>query len=161
MNQKPSHLTYKHDVANVEQDIERRLLQSLRSQQPQAVNQHMTLVAEDENGKMAAGLTATLAYGWLLIKTLWVCESRRKTGVGTELMQRAEQIATGAGCHGAWLDTSSAAAKAFYTKRGYQPFGILENQPGQLPPSHKRWFMKKALPAVKGIVEAADHNALE
>jgi GNAT superfamily N-acetyltransferase len=161
MNSKHAHLTYKNDVANVEHDIERRLLQSLGVNQPQAVNRHFNLVTEDESGTMVAGLTAATSYGWLLIKMLWVCESQRNTGVGTELMQRAEQIAIEAGCHGAWLDTSSASAQAFYVKLGYEPFGILENQPGQLPPSHKRWFMKKALPPVAGVVEAVGHSALK
>lgn len=125
--------------------IEAALLGSLQATLPQSKNASIILTATDDDGKMIAGLTASTSYGWLLIKTLWVTESKRSGGLGRALMTRAEAKARTAGCHAAWLDTSNPSAKAFYDKLGYQTFGALENVPGQDPSSHRRWFMKKAL----------------
>lgn len=145
MNKKTRPLTFKSDVSDAEDYIEQQLLKSLTGSQPQAVNRSFNVVAEDNGGVMVAGLTGSTAYGWLLIKTLWVAESYRESGVGTELMHRAETIAKQEGCHGAWLDTSSESAQLFYRKLGYEPFGQLENSTGQKPASHRRWFMKKEI----------------
>ena len=60
-------------------------------------------------------------------------------------MAEAETIARSRGCHGAWLDTSSVRAEAFYRKLGYQLFGRLENQSGEQPEGHQRFFLCKRL----------------
>jgi GNAT superfamily N-acetyltransferase len=61
---------------------------------------------------------------------LWVDGVVRGLGLRTQLMVTAETVALSRGCHGAWLDTSSARAEAFYRKLGYRAFGTLENRPG-------------------------------
>ena len=138
-------LTFQIDAEGVENEIEQSLLKALRDSQPQSVNRSFNIVANDNDGCMVAGLTGGTSYGWLLIKTLWVSNSYRQCGVGTELMMLAENLARDEGCHAAWLDTSADNAREFYGKLGYEPFGILENTAGQFPVDHKRWFMKKSL----------------
>ncbi len=127
--------------------IESHLLATLQAQQPQAANVRLTLSVEDAEANLTGGLTATTSYGWLLIKTLWVHDDQRQSGVGTALIEKAEQIALSHGCHGAWLDTSSKAARDFYLRRGYLEFGVLGNRPNQHPSHHRRWFMQKQLAA--------------
>jgi GNAT superfamily N-acetyltransferase len=90
-------------------------------------------------------LVGSTSYGWLLVKMLWVAEELRGQGFGARLMTQAEIIARSRGCHGAWLDTSSARAERFYTRLGYEPFGILINGPGQQPQGHRRAFLAKRL----------------
>jgi GNAT superfamily N-acetyltransferase len=92
-------------------------------------------------------VVASTSYGWLLVKMLWVDRAWRRTGVGTRLMAAAEEKGREIGCHAGWLDTSSAEARAFYLRLGYTVFGTLENEGGDVPAGHTRWFMRKRLPA--------------
>lgn len=124
-------------------EIERKLLASIRSNQPQALNSSFTLTIRDESGGLIAGLAASTAYGWLLIKLIWVAQGQRGKGLGTKLMAEAEAEGVQRGCHGAWLDTSMLEAAGFYERLGYETFGTLENAPGDVVQGHKRWFMRK------------------
>ena len=125
--------------------IEARLLAALRHDLPQGHNETFTLVAHDEFGQMIGGLTAVTAYGWLLIKTLWVQAERRGRGLGAALMAEAERRGRALACHGAWLDTSNPAALPFYQRLGYQSFGELANGAAHHPASHRRWFLRRDL----------------
>lgn len=126
-------------------EIQRRLLESLRSDLAQASNEQFVLSANSPAGELIGGATAGTSYGWLLIKTLWVADNHRRKGVATALLEALELRGQRAGCHGAWLDTSNPASKLFYEAMGYVEFAQLRNGPGQQPDSHRRWFMKKSL----------------
>ncbi|WP_282609124.1 GNAT family N-acetyltransferase [Pelagibius sp. Alg239-R121] len=125
--------------------IETELLTALRNSLQQSTNSSFVLTVKESDGNLVAGLTAGCSYGWLLIKTLWVAESYRRQGLARKLMAQAEEKAVGLHCHGVWLDTSSPGAMRFYEGIGYEIFGELRNEEDQLPPSHRRWFMKKRL----------------
>ena len=133
------------DEDRVAADIESHLLAALAETNVQGRNEHFVLTAKSVQGDMVAGLTATTSYGWLLIKTLWVEDSQRGTGLGRRLVTAAEQKGMELGCANAWLDTSNPEAHGFYLKLGYSDFGVLENDETTLPPEHRRWFMKKRL----------------
>jgi GNAT superfamily N-acetyltransferase len=124
--------------------IETELLRSVRGALPQARNSDFVLSVRHE-GALVGGVTGSTSYGWLLVKCLWVAEYWRQQGLGKSLMAAIEQKARDIGCHAAWLDTSSPDALAFYARLGYAPFGQLANTEGQHPPTHRRWFMSKAL----------------
>jgi GNAT superfamily N-acetyltransferase len=128
-------------------EIEARLTEALRANTPPNDAAPLAVVAHDEGGTLIAGLTGTTAYGWLLVKTLWVAETGRGRGLGARMMAKAEAEALSRGCHHAWLDTSSARAEGFYRRLGYELFGALDNGHDHPPHGHRRAFLKKRLTA--------------
>ncbi|TCD14078.1 GNAT family N-acetyltransferase [Oricola cellulosilytica] len=138
-------LVENEDQERVAKIIERELLSSLAAANTQTRNETIVLASRGDDGTLRGGLTASTSYGWLLIKTLWVEKRLRGRGLGQALVKRAEEEGRLIGCHGAWLDTSNPAAKAFYAGLGYEVFGVLENVSGQVPANHRRWFMRTAL----------------
>lgn len=133
------------DKAAIARTIENRLLQSLAAENAQSVNEDFVLKAADDSGRLLGGLQASTSYHWLLIKTLWVDDAVRGSGLGSRLVELAEHEARRLGCHGAWLDTSNERAHAFYLALGYKDFGILANRQDQPLSGHRRWFMQKEL----------------
>lgn len=131
------------DTADV---VEGELLKALGAVLPQSLNRTFTLAARDEKSRLIGGLSASTSYGWLLIKTLWVDSAHRKQGIGSSLVGCAEAQGLDYSCHAAWLDTSNPDSMRFYRALGYETFGELTNVPGQFPPEHHRWFLKKSLP---------------
>jgi GNAT superfamily N-acetyltransferase len=101
----------------------------------------LVLALEDGGGHAVGGLWGRTAYQWLFVELLFVPESARGKGVGTDLMARAEREAVARGCHSAWLDTYEFQARGFYERLGYTCFGELADY----PPGFSRYFMKKSL----------------
>lgn len=95
--------------------------------------------------EIVGGLWGHTGYGWLFTQLLVVPADMRGQGVGTEIMQCAENEAIARGCHGAWLDTFEFQARAFYERIGYQCFGELPDY----PVGYSRFFLKKALAELK------------
>jgi GNAT superfamily N-acetyltransferase len=105
-------------------------------------SQHRPLVLaiRDSSGAVIGGLWGATAYGWLYTQMLTVPESLRGQGVGTQLMQQAEEEARQRGCRQAWVDTQFGA-RPFYEKLGYSVFGELPDY----PPGIIRIFLRKSL----------------
>ncbi|OBX21791.1 MULTISPECIES: GNAT family N-acetyltransferase [Bizionia] len=102
----------------------------------------LEFVAKDENGIEIGGILAGLGY-WngLEIKILWVKESHRKKGIGTQILKHAEKIAIEKGAKISMLDTFDFQAEAFYLKNGYKPIGEIKN----FPEGHRRIYFSKKL----------------
>jgi predicted N-acetyltransferase YhbS len=133
----------------VAHQIDCRLVEALRQNVPPNDAQPLTLVAR-RGADIIGGLVGVTSYGWLLVKILWVAEELRGQGIGAGLMTQAEAVARSRGCHGVWLDTSSARAERFYARLGYQPFGALQNKGGERPQGHRRAFLAKRLSVGSG-----------
>lgn len=73
----------------------------------------------DSEGEILAGCAGNTMYGSLFIGNLWVSEPLRGKGIGTQLMQRAEQLAKERGCHFIALNTFDWEALDFYRKLGF------------------------------------------
>jgi GNAT superfamily N-acetyltransferase len=101
----------------------------------------LTLSAQTDEGEVVAGLLGSNAYGWMCVDIVWVDERHRGKGLGTALLNKAEQIALEHGCDGIHLDTHSFQAPRFYERLGYEPFGELENYPSE----NKRIYLRKSL----------------
>ncbi len=112
----------------------------------------VTLQLVDEEGKTVGGLFAKIGYEHLFVEFLVVPEQARGTGLGRELMMRAETIAQEQNCTGAWLQTLDFQARGFYEKIGYTVFAQLDN----FPAGGTLYFMRKSLePAGPATPESA------
>jgi GNAT superfamily N-acetyltransferase len=92
--------------------------------------------------KLIGGIRCDTRRGWLNVFQLWVAETERGSGLGTELLLKAEAEALARGCIGAHLTTYSFQAKDFYLKNGYEVFGELKD----CPPGHSNFFLRKVFP---------------
>lgn len=78
-----------------------------------------TFFVRDENNVIKGGCNGSLYYGCFYIDQLWLDESLRNKGFGTQLMQRAEQYAREKKCLFATVNTMDWEALGFYQKLGY------------------------------------------
>jgi GNAT superfamily N-acetyltransferase len=92
-------------------------------------------------GETVGGLAARLHYDWLYIELIFVPQAIRKSGIGSQLLQKAEAIAIESKCVGIWLDTFSFQARGFYERNGYHVFGTLDDHPR----GAQRFFLRKML----------------
>lgn len=97
------------------------------------------IAMRDAEGRLLAGLSGVVSWGWLFVEAVWVDAALRGRGAGRRLMERAEAHALAEGCHSAWLDTFQA--EPFYVALGYERFGVLEDYPAGQP----RAFLRKRL----------------
>ena len=112
-----------------------------QSQAGPSQNRPIVVVVKDNTDAIAGGLWGHTGYGWLFTQLLVVPSSLRGRGVGTQIMQLAEQEAIARGCQNAWLDTFEFQAREFYERIGYECFAELPN----FPTGFSRYFMKKRL----------------
>lgn len=103
--------------------------------------QPLALLVRDDNGEILGGLYGRFFYQWLFIELLSVPEQARGQGMGSKLMQMAEDLAREKECVGIWLDTFDFQAPEFYKGLGYSELG----QIADYPPGHKRFFFQKRL----------------
>jgi GNAT superfamily N-acetyltransferase len=101
----------------------------------------LALFARDAENTLVAGLTGSTYWGYLYVGRLWTDQRFRKTGLGSQLLEQAEQEALRRGCHSVHLMTGDFNALPFYQKRGYAVFGELPD----MPPGHNQYFMRKVL----------------
>jgi len=102
--------------------------------------QSVRLVARDELG-VVGGLLGHTKWKWLYVAKLWVDERGRGKGIGTQLLEAAEELARSRGCTDASLDTFEYQARPFYEKLGYQLFGTLDGY----PPGYRQFYLRKRL----------------
>ena len=102
----------------------------------------LDFVIKDEAGIEIAGILAGIGY-WngLDIKILWVAEDYRKSGIGSQLLKHAEDVAREIGATVAMLDTFDFQAEGFYLKNGYEVIGEVQN----FPPGYRRIYLSKRL----------------
>ncbi len=110
-----------------------------------AVGRHdfeaVLMTCRDEAGEMVAGIKGVTGWDWLYVQVLWVAEKLRGGGMGTKLLEMAEDLARERGCKYSCLSTFSFQDRPFYQKRGYEVFGELPEYPGR----ETMYFMRKRL----------------
>jgi GNAT superfamily N-acetyltransferase len=97
----------------------------------------------DEADRIVAGVCGNTWGGWLEIRQFWVEEARRKQGLGTRLLEAAEQEARRRGCRQILLMTFSFQAPAFYAKHGFEVVAVVDDHPR----GHKNMLLRKHLGA--------------
>lgn len=85
--------------------------------------------AKDENGKVVGGIRAVAFWNYCILELLWLSDETRGQGVGSKLMDAAENFAKEKGFGYMRTETLSFQAKPFYEKRGYKVFGELPDYP--------------------------------
>jgi len=93
------------------------------------------------SGLLLGGLLGRTSLGLLFIDLIFVPDASRGTGVGSQMMSRAEEEAVARGCRQAVLYTIAFQAPGFYRRVGYQVFGEVRSGPAD----QARLFMTKAL----------------
>lgn len=106
-----------------------------------SVRTPVALLLKNDQDRTIGGLWGLNAYRWLYVQLLFVPETLHGEGLGTGLMEMAEEYATTQNLTGIWLDTFSFQAQAFYEKIGYSVFGTLDD----CPPGLERHFLCKRL----------------
>lgn len=101
----------------------------------------LVVVARDDAGGIAGGISGYTAWGWLYVQWLWVGEAGRGEGLAGRMLATAESEARARGCHGAYIDTFNPIALKVYQRAGYMPFGALED----FPKGRTRTFLQKRL----------------
>lgn len=93
------------------------------------------LVQDPQTGQTVGGLVGRTSRGMLFVEVFFLPEALRGSGLGTRVLDAAEDEARQRGCRTAVLITLSFQAPGFYEKRGYRAFGQVE----------ERFFMTKDL----------------
>ena len=99
------------------------------------------IFADEENCRRMGGLLGSTHGNWLKVDFLWVDEEARGKGIGSVLLEKAEDEARNRGCRYVFLDTFSFQAPGFYTKKGYEQVFVLE----EYPRTGKRFYYTKEL----------------
>lgn len=90
---------------------------------------NFAVFAKDDNGEVLGGIRATAFWNYCIIELLWLSEEARGLGLGSKLIQCAEDYAIDNGFKYMRTETLSFQAKPFYQKMGYKVFGELPNYP--------------------------------
>ena len=112
-----------------------------RARAPDAHHRPLNVLLRDEEEGLVGGLWGHTAWGWFVIELLYLPETCRGRGMGSESVRSAEREARARGCHGAWVDTFDWQACGFYRSLGYELFGELPDY----PTGHLRHFLQKRL----------------
>ena len=84
-----------------------------------------SFIARSSDGKIVGGLFGLTIHKWLKVNIMAITPDLRGQGIGTALMQRAEQHGAELGCIRSYVDTMSHQAPGFYEKLGYCEVGRL------------------------------------
>jgi GNAT superfamily N-acetyltransferase len=97
------------------------------------------LAVDPETGEVLGGLTGRTSLGLLFINVFFLPENLRGGGLGSRILQLAEEEARRRGCGAAVVYTISFEAPGFYDRHGYRVFGQVDCQ----PPGTSRIFLTK------------------
>ena len=101
----------------------------------------LTIVVRDESDRIVAGLSGSTWGGCAEIRQFWVEESRRRQGLGTALLEAAEQEARRRGCTSVLLMTFRFQAPAFYARHGFDVVAAVDDH----PEGHQNLLLRKRL----------------
>ncbi|WP_352924083.1 GNAT family N-acetyltransferase [Mesorhizobium sp. M0698] len=114
-------------------------LRSFNETRGVGTSEPISVLARNRSGDVVGGLIGRIFACWLHIELLWLPEHLRGAGIGVLILSRAEHEARQRGCIGAYLDTFSFQAPAFYERSGYTIFGTIGDQ----PPGFEHYFFLK------------------
>ena len=98
------------------------------------------LVRDPATGTVVGGITGRTSMGLLFIDLFHLPPGSRRGGLGTRVIQAAEDEARRRGCVASFLITINFQAPGFYERNGYRVMGAVDCVPGV-----QRIFMTKPL----------------
>lgn len=123
------HVRLENKESHKAQEIGNLIRAYNRSKREEAESEPLNLYVEDEMGNLMAGLVAETFGNWLEIEYLFVKEELRGQGIGSQLLQRAENEAKNRNCHFAFVNTYQFQAPDFYLSHGYKEVFALQDYP--------------------------------
>jgi GNAT superfamily N-acetyltransferase len=90
-------------------------------------DQHYSVFAYDPEGTIIGGILVYAETQSIFLDNLWVEESHRKIGLGTKLLNAAEEEGIRRKISFSTVDTYEFQAGNFYIKNGYTQFGMIKD----------------------------------
>ena len=100
-----------------------------RSNREPSKSEPLNIYLEDEDGNLVAGMVAETFGNWLEIEYLYVSDDLRGQGIGSKILETAENESRNRGCKYSFVDTFNFQAPKFYKKHGYKEVFALKNYP--------------------------------
>ena len=100
-----------------------------RSNREPSKSEPLNIYLEDEQGNLVAGMVAETFGNWLEIEYLYVGDDLRGQGIGSKILEMAENESRNRGCKYSFVDTFNFQAPKFYEKYGYKEVFALEKYP--------------------------------
>ena len=100
-----------------------------RANREPSKSEPLNIYLEDEKGNLVAGMVAETFGNWLEIEYLYVSDSLRDQGLGSRILEMAENESRSRGCKYSFVDTFNFQAPKFYKKHGYKEVFALKNYP--------------------------------
>jgi GNAT superfamily N-acetyltransferase len=97
-------------------------------------------VRDEVTNRIVGGLAGATSLGVLFVDWFYLPESLRGSGLGSGILQQAEEEAVRRGCRTGVLFTLSVQAPGFYVKQGWTQFGDIPSIPDGLS---RRYFTKE------------------
>jgi GNAT superfamily N-acetyltransferase len=101
----------------------------------------LTIFVRDDDHRIVAGICGNTWGGCAEIRQFWVERDRRRQGLGTRLLEAAEQEARRRGCWHMVLTTFSFQAPDFYARHGFAVIAVVDDHPR----GHRNMLMRKVL----------------
>jgi len=87
----------------------------------------VAVVYKQRAGDVIGGAVGHSIRRRFFLTQLWVAEEYRSRGIGAELVDHMERVATERGCHDLAVDTLNEKAISFYERLGYRVYLINPN----------------------------------
>ena len=100
-----------------------------RANREPSKSEPLNIYLEDEKGNLVAGMVAETFGNWLEIEYLYVGDDLRGQGIGSKILEMAENVSRNRGCKYSFVDTFNFQAPKFYKKHGYKEVFALKNYP--------------------------------
>jgi ribosomal protein S18 acetylase RimI-like enzyme len=89
----------------------------------------ITAIRESTSGELEAGISGYSWCGCCYIAYLWVAETARGRGIGSELVRAVEQHARAKACRVMFVATHSFQAPGFYVRMGFEQVASIPDHP--------------------------------